>query len=818
MQNKRTIYSNFIVSILISLLVLVLIIGSISYYRMITVVRQIDASSQFDNLIKIENLQTLIILAGNNAKTYSLTKNKQNLTDYYSIIRRADVKMIQLYDVHETLTDENKIRFDLFDSLVGEKFRILEEYLIVQDEYRVDQALDQVLYNLENSTNEVEISKSNDSSGRTRMGFIKRLVSNKAYSESVVFEKKLEDKNQISSLDKTIETIKNQSIQIDKSQTNQDFKILTANSKITQKIDSLIVQFEISEKIRLATRVEKAANDVRFINQQMVLFFSSTGLLVLLLIVIRLKYNKSVKAYEEGLKSATKSAQEMSETKERLLSNVSHEIRTPMNAISGFVDQLYKGEMTSEQEEYISIIKSSSDYLLHVVDEILTYNKLQNKKVELDIRTFDIYGFVEDLIQILKPQAVKQGVELNYKVLSDVPPILIGDPHKLNQILINIVGNAIKFTEFGSVSLQISALEVNADEITLTFEIQDTGIGMTEEQLSIIFNEFEQAEISTSRKFGGTGLGLSITKKLVEILKGTINVESSVDKGTTFQIKLQFLKGNEEDVYVIREQDSEKVGLSELSILVVDDEPYNRKLLCSILNRYSAAITEVENGQEAVVEATRNRYDVVLMDTRMPLMDGIEAAKIIRGSAIEYTSNVPIISISAATSEEDQTRYKKVGMNGFISKPFKESNLIREIIRVTNTTSIDSTALKYPSDSKVKEGIMDFEELAALCAGDHLFFIDMLETFVRSMNEGLIGLKKGIVRKDMEMIADYAHKMSSPCKHISATKLYGLLKELERSVLSEKVEISLITKSVALVELEVISISEVAKEKLAKKE
>jgi CheY-like chemotaxis protein len=351
-----------------------------------------------------------------------------------------------------------------------------------------------------------------------------------------------------------------------------------------------------------------------------------------------------------------------------------------------------------------------------------------------------------------------------------------------------------------------------------TFEIQDTGIGMTEEQLSIIFNEFEQAEISTSRKFGGTGLGLSITKKLVEILKGTINVESSVDKGTTFQIKLQFLKGNEEDVYVIREQDSEKVGLSDLSILVVDDEPYNRKLLCSILNRYSAAITEVENGQEAVVEATRNRYDVVLMDTRMPLMDGIEAAKIIRGSAIEYTSNVPIISISAATSEEDQTRYKKVGMNGFISKPFKESNLIREIIRVTNTTSIDSTALKYPSDSKVKEGIMDFEELAALCAGDHLFFIDMLETFVRSMNEGLIGLKKGIVRKDMEMIADYAHKMSSPCKHISATKLYGLLKELERSVLSEKVEISLITKSVALVELEVISISEVAKEKLAKKE
>ena len=817
MNTKRTKYSYFIISILIILLALVLIIGSISYYKMITVVRQIDASSQFDNLIKIENLQTLIILAGNNAKTYSLTKNKRNLTDYYSIIRLADTKMDQLYNVNESLTDENRIRFDLLDSLVGEKFVILDEYLIVQDKYRVDLALDQVLENLEKSNIQAEISKAKDSSGRSRLGFIKRLMRNKSSSYNGLSNERKENETQRTSLYKTIETVKNQERQIEDSKINQDFKMLTANTKVTQKIDSLIVQFETSEKLRLAARVEKSANDVRFVNQQMVLFFISTGLLVVLLIVIRFKHSKSVNEYEVVLQKAARNAQEMSETKERLLRNVSHEIRTPMNAISGFVDQLYKGEMTSKQEEYISIIKNSSDYLLHVVDEILTYNKLENKKIKIDIITFNIRGFTENLIQILKPQAVVKGIELNYTVASNVPPILVGDPNKLNQILINVVGNAIKFTEFGTVTLQVNALEVNADEITVTFKITDTGIGMTEEQLSIIFMEFEQAEMSTSRKFGGTGLGLSISKKLVDILMGVVNVESSIDNGTTFEIKLPFKKGNKDDVYVVKDHDLENVDLRDLSILVVDDEPYNRKLLCSILKRYGVSITEVENGQEAVAEVTKTRYDLVLMDTRMPVMDGVEAAKVIRSSKPEYAYNVPIISISAATSDEDQERYKKASIDGFIAKPFKESFLISEIKRVVNVPSTDAPAFNYTNDSEVKEGLIDFKHLAELSLGDHSFFIDMLETFVRTVTEGLKGMKKGMAKNDLDMVADYAHKMSSPCKHLSATKLYELLKELERGILEKEINILQITKDIAFIELEVSDIVELANKKLAKK-
>ena len=318
----------------------------------------------------------------------------------------------------------------------------------------------------------------------------------------------------------------------------------------------------------------------------------------------------------------------------------------------------------------------------------------------------------------------------------------------------------------------------------IRLEITDSGIGMKKEQLKKVFREFEQAEVSTSRNYGGTGLGLSIVSMLVKLHEGKIDIISSPNKGTTVSIEISYPLGTEAEIElyekVEKESDSNLTLPEGLKILIVDDEEYNRKLLSTILKKYPVSYTEAINGVEAIMEVKRNNYDLILMDARMPKMDGIEATKRIRRLNGSAKSNIPIIALTAAVTEENKKEYKFAGMNGCLAKPFKEKELLQEInnlIELNNNT--DTT--EAPIDSEKEANSLDLSALKELSNGDKAFYTDMLQTFLQTTTTGISEMEKLLKDKNYEMIAEHAHKISAPCKHLGADLLYNLLKEIEEN-------------------------------------
>lgn len=780
-QVKKVKFPFSILLILLLLLGLVVYIGSYSYNRFSNIVAEVGEASEADNrLIKTKNLLSRISLAENSVKTYGLTKDSLYLDIYYNAVKSSDRIMNTLYQLETDSKKINKLNLQLLDSLIEKKFSILQDYLNLQDDYRVDIALNKVVNNieskiLEGEKNAVAVTEEKPE----KRGFFNRLFGKKSNKKTKDNSK---EKVEFGSIGSEVETVKREENQINRTKVEKELKLIMEDKVITQEIDSIVNAFEIKENLRVTEEAEQAAIEVHKINQQITLFFIVAGILVLFISILIVNYINASNRFRKALRLAKKEAENLADTKERFLNNMSHEIRTPMNAISGFIDQLAKSDLEGEKAEQVRMIQKSSDHLLHIIDEVLIYNKLQHKKSTLDNKGFDLMGLTDDLFHIMEPLANEKGIKLKLIANPNVPQILIGDPHKLNQILINVIGNAIKFTKKGSVSLVLNTTLKNQDSCHIRFEIIDTGIGMTDEQLSRIFNEFEQAEVSTTRDFGGTGLGLSITKMLVNLFGGSIDVKSNHGKGTKFIIELPFKIGTKNDIYIIREKTPKNKVLKNLNVLIVDDEPYNRKLLSAILNKHQANLSEVKNGREAIEEIKRNSYDLILMDSRMPELNGIDATKIIRKSKSEKLKNIPIIALSAAVSETDQKEYKKAGMNGFLPKPFKESELINEINKVFDPKKGKSKSAAKEKSTETIEKNLNFSQLKEISNGDETFFKEMLQTFIDETKEGIKKLKESSENKNWKMVAEYAHKISAPCNHISATTLYNYLKSLENSI------------------------------------
>lgn len=777
--------SYIIVLVLVLLLGFVLFVGTYSYTNISRVVSDIEAATISDGkLVQTKNLLREISQAENSVKTYSLTKNSTYLDQYYTSIHVADDMMNGLMDSDSGMTEVSQLDLNLLDSLITKKFEILNSYLDLQNDYRVGIALDKVIQSIEKpSESTPEKDKEPTKHPNSPRSFIKKLFPVK---------EKQKEKVEINRIDEEIKAIKSQEDRINQSMVGKEIDLIMKDKEVTQQIDSIIYDFELAENQRVSLRSEKAAKEIRIINQQITLLFVNAGVLVLFVLLLIVRYVRANNRFGIALEKAKTQAEQLAETKERFLNNMSHEIRTPMNAIAGFIKQLAKSPLNNQQKEQVEIISKSSDYLLHIVDEVLVFNKLQNKQAKVEIKGFELHELVKDLHKVLEPSARKKGIQFKTNIHSKVPKIIKTDPYKLNQVLINVIGNAIKFTTKGRVSLSVSQRPISANKVEINFLVEDTGIGMTKEQMERIFDEFEQAEVTTTRQFGGTGLGLSITKKIVQLLDGSITVDSQKGVGSSFDIIIPVEMGDEADVFVLRESEDASKTLKDLSILVVDDEVYNRKLLLAILSKHSVNVTEAENGIEAFEEVKRNKYDVVLMDTRMPVLDGIEATKKIRACMDKIVATVPIIAISAAVSESDQATYKQVGMNGFLPKPFKESDLIRQIGTVTGQLKPLPTGKVTPSLEANAD--LDFRHLSDLSNGDAHFFLDMLETFVQTITKGLASIQKSIDQSDIDMVAEHAHRIASPCKHLNANALYACLKKIENGIRNDEITMKEVTE------------------------
>lgn len=764
-----------VVLLVLIIFILVTITGLLTYQRFSNIVNGITTATRPDlRLVTAHSLENNLIELESSAKTYSLTSDTAYLEQFYKNAEKVE-KELSILAKHNK-NEENKIDLILLDSLITEKFATLNELLYMQDQYRVQQALSKVVIGIDKtSVNSDEVltdtDESDQKSKKKLLDWFKRKKKKEAEIPKVE-EKPDPNLIQVTTVNSEIQKVKNEEVGIENELKLTELSLITEDKIISQKIANLLDDFEEKEKLKLLEAATDAKSDSVITNRQIAVFVVFSGALLIFMAILIINYSRKNRKYQVALKNSQNEAENLARTRERFLANMSHEIRTPMNAISGFAEQLSNEILNETQRDYVNMIQKSSQHLTYLINDVLDFSKLQGGKMKLEKINFSLNDLVSDVITFSKQLATDKRITIKSKIDDEVPLFLVGDPFRLRQILLNLTSNAVKFTSKGKVDVHVSFVEIKPyKKVALKFDVIDTGIGMDSAEQARVFNEFEQASANTAKHYGGTGLGLAITKMLVELQSGSVILKSEKDKGTTVSVELIFGIGNESV------QNQVVIDLPEIiakRILVADDELYNRKLLLSIFKNYDIELDQAEDGQVALDLLRINNYDLLLLDARMPNIDGIQLLQ--RMKEEKLGTNMKVIMLTAAVDAENKLQFETLGADGILPKPFSTKQLLSEIFKVYQGNSIVNNE---DNQTIVTNQRVNFAQLRTLSGSDQAFYIDMLQTFVNSTKNGYQTMKIAFENDDWQLLANEAHRISSPCKHMGADELYEMLKSIE---------------------------------------
>ena len=478
--------------------------------------------------------------------------------------------------------------------------------------------------------------------------------------------------------------------------------------------------------------------------------------------------------YKVQLIEARNKAEYLAKAKEEFLANMSHEIRTPLNAIIGFSEQLENTSLKTSQRKYLRAVSNAGAHLLNTVNDILDLSKIEAGKLAIDEQPFVMKDVIEEIASILEIKAQEKGLQLNTFIYDNSDEWVVGDPFRVKQILYNITGNAIKFTEKAFVEIKCEGIK-GKNTIDYRITITDSGIGIPADKLESIFESFEQAEKSTSRKYGGTGLGLSISKKIAELLNGKITVTSEDGKGSAFTVLLPMRIASSKEKDIIDKGAGKKSDLHGLEILIVDDEPFNLMLAEIILNKHGAHISVANNGRVALEKIEMQSFDIVLADLHMPEVDGYMLANKIR----EQYLQVPLIALTANVMQNDLEKIRQSGFNDILLKPYKEKELLNIIAKYAPVVIGENTDVIDVSEQSDQTELYDLDEIKRFSDNDNSILVSIIESFIHNNSLNLFTLTDAVSKKDFHTIRNTAHKMLPSYNHFHVFEIIPELKQLE---------------------------------------
>jgi signal transduction histidine kinase/CheY-like chemotaxis protein/HPt (histidine-containing phosphotransfer) domain-containing protein len=736
--------------------------GYLSYRNISSIVASIHVDVAPDlRVLSIREISMDLDKAENSVRLYTITSDSSDLKPYFRVIRNINEKTLRLRNncANDSLLLKQT---DTIGRLIRQNILIWDELLNLTN----NDKLAQDLKHLSDSLNTASANALKPEKG----------LFNKALGRK--YKSPINEVELISNLNK----IEQQDRITKEKMFTREAQLAITGSQIKERFYDLISKMENE----VAEGLNKKAYEANLLAEKTyrwIMLFSLSGtLLAIIVMFIIIRYARRSHTYQLALEKSKDEAEKLSRTKELFMANMSHEIRTPVTAISGFTEQLLYEKLDDHTSRLLKIIKSSSDHLANIINDILDFSKLQNDKLVLEKVHFSISRILEDVYALFEKPALKNNTTLSFSLSPDLPNTLLGDPYRLKQILINLVSNAVKFTTDGKVHFSVKGILIQSTEIELVLEVVDTGIGIDEGKLEFIFEDFTQAEMSTTRKYGGTGLGLSIVKKLVELHNGSIDCSSRKNVGTHITCHIPYLKGDENQIksdalpplYVPDE-------IKDLKILIVDDEEYNRLLFKTILKRWNISFDEAANGADAIEKLKNNNFDIVFMDARMPGIDGVGATRFMREEMKITSAQTPVICISAASLNDDWHRYEEAGMNAFLEKPFTEEMLMTTITAVmqdlSKTISDKSNAVTTDMDNI--NGKINLQNLIHISGGDIQFTKQMLVTFLETTTRSLEEMKEALASGQGNNIADLAHKMLPPCRHLGASDMCNFLRNIE---------------------------------------
>ena len=806
--------SNYRISIKIGLLVFLglflLLAGGFYIYR--SLVQVVDSlamgSPKQENLSTIKELTVSIDMAENDIRLYGITHQPKYLDAYRNRMNDIDTNLKQLSE--QSPGDAWFVeKIHSIDTLISKKEALWDRLIVIWQQgatpAEISSITDELRRNTQSTAGAIDtvliarpaikpvVPKPVEPSIDTiQKGFFARLFSRSKERAPDEAQPKNQPSDSIatpppdtsyiqqvpdqSSVIARLENLEKSERRFEQYLSYQEILLAEASNYLNESFMALITELEIHEEQKRQIHLQNAEKMADEAYQLLTILSVSALLLGIIVLWVFIQYLRKNKAYNQMLITSRKKTEELARSKEQFMANVSHEIRTPLNAITGFIKQLLAQPIPNEIRQKLQIVDSAGDQLIRLINDVLDFSKLQSGKLSIYNSHFKPDNLLKNICDLFSDRALENGntIHLDTDDISD--KVVLADAQRFQQIAYNLLSNAVKFTQNGWINVSANIVEENNTKFTMRLSISDNGLGIDTDKLPYIFEEYTQAENDTSIKYGGTGLGLSIVKKLVALFQGTISIESEIHQGTTVTCMLQFAPGDPLQIADTSEHQT-KYGLAEgTRILIADDEAYNRSLMTMIFDKWNVGFDVARNGQECIDLLKQHGYQAVLMDLRMPIVDGVTATQYIRKQLNLSKAELPVICVTADITHQLDDDAKTL-FNNFLIKPFTEEALYQAL---RGEASEEQTIDPIPMNEKPDEQpVATLKNLMHLAGNDFLFVEEMILQFQESTTESLKKIRTKIAIGQTDEIGDLAHQLCPAARHLGITKLVTILKNLE---------------------------------------